>query len=95
MEAKVRERLGVLIFGSGEETLEGVTARLLEEKKISLGIVETFTAGRISQRLKATGCPSFNGSLVLASEKGWPFQKTILKNEAQALFYGGENPRLF
>ena len=76
MEARIRERLGVLIFGTGEETLEGVTARLLEEKKISLGIVETFTGGRISQRLKATGCPFFKGSLVLASEQGWPFQKT-------------------
>ncbi len=86
MEAKIRDRLGVLIFGSGEETLEGVTARLLEEKKISLGIVETFTGGRISQRLKSTGCPFFKGSLVLAAEQKWPFQKTILKNEAQAFF---------
>ncbi len=86
MEAKIRERLGVMIFGTGEETLEGVTARLLEEKKISLGIVETFTGGRISQRLKATGCLCFKGGLVLAFEQGWPSQKTILKQEAQALF---------
>jgi nicotinamide-nucleotide amidase len=90
MEARIRERLGVLIFGTGEETLEGVTAGLLEEKKISLGIVETFTGGRISQRLKATGCPFFKGSLVLAAESGWPFQKNVLRNEAQALFLAGK-----
>jgi len=86
MEAKIRERFGLLIFGQGEETLEGVVARLLEEKKISLGIVETFTAGRISQRLQATGCPFFKGSLILTSDQEGPFQKSVLKKEAQALF---------
>lgn len=86
MEVRIRERLGMLIFGTGEETLEGVTARLLEEKQIALGIVETFSGGRIGQRLKSTGCPFFKGSLILAAEPGWPEQKAVLKNEAQAQF---------
>lgn len=86
MEARIRERLGVLIFGTGEETLEGVTARLLEEKKITLGIVESFSGGLISKRLQAVRCPCFKGGLVLAPGQGWPSQKTILKNEAQAFF---------
>jgi competence/damage-inducible protein CinA-like protein len=86
VEARIRERLGVMIFGTGEETLEGVTARLLEKKEITLGIVESFSGGRISQRLQATGCPCFKGSLVLVFEQGWPSQNTILRNEAQAIF---------
>ena len=86
VEAKIRERLGVLIFGSGDETLEGVTARLLEAKKMNLGIGESFTGGLISQRLQATGCPCFKGGLVLAFDQGWPSQNIILENEAQALF---------
>ena len=86
MEARIRERLGVLIFGTGEETLEGVTARSLEEKKISLGIVESFSGGLISKRFQTIRCPCFKGGLVLAPGQGWPSQKTILKNEAQAFF---------
>lgn len=86
METRIRERLGSLIFGQGEETLEGVVASLLEEKKIALGIVETFTGGRISQRIQATGCPFFRGSLVLTPGQLWPFQRSALKHEAQALF---------
>jgi nicotinamide-nucleotide amidase len=86
VEAEIRKRLGVMIFGQGEETLEGVTARLLEEKKMTLGLVETFTGGRISQRLQASGCPLFKGSLILSSGQLWPSQKAILKAEAQALF---------
>ncbi len=86
LEARIRERLGVLIFGSGEETLEGVTGRLLEAKKMNLGIAESFSGGLISRRLQATGCPRFKGGLVLAADQGWPSQNTILKNEAQAFF---------
>lgn len=95
LEAKIRERLGVMIFGTGEETLEGMTARVLEEKKITLGIVESFSGGRISQRIQAAGCPCFKGGLVLALGQGWPFQKTILKNEAQAIFLAGKIREFF
>jgi nicotinamide-nucleotide amidase len=86
MEAKIRERLGTLIFGQGEETLEGVAARLLDQKKMALGLVENFTAGRISQRLQATSSPWFSGGLLLASGQKWPFPKPAIAKEDMALF---------
>ena len=95
MDAKIRERLGVLIFGQDDETLEGVSSRLLEQKGKSLSVVETFTAGRISQRFQATGSPFFKGSLVLASGGGWPFPKPALEKEAMALFLAQKTRKLF
>jgi len=95
MEAKIRERLGSLIFGQGDETLEGVSVRLLEQKKIALALVETFTAGRISQRLQATGSPFFKGGLVLASNQKWPFQKPDLEKEAMSLFMAEKTRKMF
>ena len=95
MEAKIRERLGVLIFGQDDETLEGVSARLLEKIGKTLSLAETFTAGRISQRLQATGSPFFKGGLVLASGGGWPFPKPSLEKEAMALFLAQKTRKLF
>jgi nicotinamide-nucleotide amidase len=73
VEERIRERLGPLIFGQDEETLEGVVVDRLAGHRVSLGLVETFTAGRLSQRLKATGSPWFKGSLVLAAAGNGPF----------------------
>ena len=95
MEAKIRKRLGILIFGQGDETLEGVSIRLLEQKKIALALVETFTAGRISQRLQATGSPFFKGGLVLTSGGGWPFPKPAFEKEAMALFLAEKTWKMF
>ena len=95
METKIRERLGVLIFGQGDETLEGVSALLLAQKQLSLSVAETFTAGRISQRFQTTGSPFFKGSLVLTSDGGWPFPRPPLEKEAMALFLAGKPRKLF
>jgi nicotinamide-nucleotide amidase len=90
IEEEIRQRLGVMIFGSGEETLEGVTARGLTEKKVSLGIADAFTGGRIGQRLLSTGCPFFKGGLVLPSGGRWPGQRSSALGEAQAVFLAGK-----
>ncbi len=95
MEARIRERLGVLIFGQGEETLEGVAVRLLEQKKQSLSLAETFTAGRISQRLQAIDSPFFKGSLLLVSSGEWPFPRPAFEKEAMALFLAEKTRRMF
>lgn len=95
MEVKIRERLGALVFGQGDETLEGVSARLLEQKKWSLSIAETFTAGRISQRLQATGSPFFKGGLILTSGPEWPFPKPNLEKEAMAAFLAEKIRKIF
>jgi nicotinamide-nucleotide amidase len=95
MEAKIRERLGVLIFGQDDETLEGVSARLLEQKEKTLSLAETFTAGRIIQRLQATGSPFFQGGLVLAPSGNWPFPKPVFEKEDIALFLAEKARKLF
>jgi len=75
-----------MIFGAGEETLEGVTSRLLAEKNITVGVVDAFTAGRIGQRLLTSGSQKFKGSLSLSQKGGWPGQSQVLAKEAQAVF---------
>jgi nicotinamide-nucleotide amidase len=95
METKIRERLGILIFGQGDETLEGVSALLLEQNKLSLSVAETFTAGRISQRLQNTGSPFFKGALVLGSQVEWPFPRPAFDQEALALFLAEKTRKTF
>lgn len=55
LEAKIRERLEDFIFGTDEETYEGVLANLLEKSGLKLGIVETDFGSSIGQTLKAMG----------------------------------------
>lgn len=49
MEAKLRERLGIAIYGTGEETLPAVVGQLLVDRGMSLGIIDTVTGGELHQ----------------------------------------------
>ena len=49
--ARVEARLGKHIFAHGQETLEGLVARMLTEKKLSLAVAESCTGGLITDRL--------------------------------------------
>ena len=69
MEREIRRRLGVLIYGVDKETLHGNIAGSLERSGLTLSIVETLTAGFISQRMGGTGSVSFIQGLVLPSEQ--------------------------
>lgn len=51
VEERIRERLGDYIYGTGEESLEGVIGRLLREKGIKISIAESFTGGLIAHRI--------------------------------------------
>jgi nicotinamide-nucleotide amidase len=53
MEARVRERLGDWIYGTGEESVEEVVARLLAARNWRISIAETNTGGKIAERLRA------------------------------------------
>jgi nicotinamide mononucleotide (NMN) deamidase PncC len=72
MEAKVRERLGGLIFGADSDTLEGVIAALMVDRRQSLSTAELNTGGMISSRLtlrEVAGLAAkdvFRGGLVLS-----------------------------
>jgi nicotinamide-nucleotide amidase len=47
----IRERLGAIVYGEGDETLEAVVGRLLTERKRTLAVAESCTGGLIGQKL--------------------------------------------
>jgi len=53
IEAAIRERLGERVFGVDGETLGEITARLLAQRSLSLGVIETTTRGQLSDHLMA------------------------------------------
>ncbi len=72
MEAQVRERLGDHIYGTDEETLEGVVVALLERRGRTLAVAETVTQGAVTSRLTAAARASgrFKGGMVAPDEAG-------------------------
>jgi nicotinamide-nucleotide amidase len=62
MEQRVRDRLGDVVYGVDQETVEEVVARMLAERGLRITVVETNTGGLIARRL--AGCPQ--GQQVLA-----------------------------
>ncbi|MGD8813052.1 MAG: CinA family nicotinamide mononucleotide deamidase-related protein [Anaerolineales bacterium] len=64
LEAILRERLGDAIYGIDDESLESVVLRILEQRGWSLVLVESGTAGAMSQSLSPIQGP-FNAGLIL------------------------------
>jgi nicotinamide-nucleotide amidase len=65
-EERVRGELGEYIFGTDDETLPGNAARLLEEKNLSLAMVDTVTRGAICSEMGRVVKPElFKGGLIL------------------------------
>lgn len=52
VEAAIRERLGRWIYGADDETLAGVVAGLLRQRRATLALLETNTAGHIATMLR-------------------------------------------
>ena len=73
MEAQIRGRLGVLIYGVGEETLEGSVTKLLENMNLTLSTAELYTGGLIAQRLSGTKSGQFIQGFVLNTEEATRF----------------------
>ncbi len=51
LEAKIRERLGHLIFGRDDERLEALVGGLLRARQASLAVAESCTGGLVANRL--------------------------------------------
>jgi nicotinamide-nucleotide amidase len=68
VEEEIRKRLGNLIYGVDEETLQGNIVKELEKFKLTLSVIEAFTGGNISQRLTGTSSSSFLHGTVLPTE---------------------------
>ena len=62
----IRARLGPLIYGQGDETMELALGRLLTERKVTLAVAESCTGGLLAQRISAVpGCSRyFRGGVV-------------------------------
>jgi len=66
----IRERLGVLVFGEGEQELQDVVVRLLRERGENLAVVETaLSGGRLTEWLTAVPgiAEAFRGGLTAVS----------------------------
>ncbi len=51
LEEQVRERLGIAVYGEGEETMADAVAALLIEKELTLAVAESCTGGLLSHLL--------------------------------------------
>jgi nicotinamide-nucleotide amidase len=69
MEREIRARLGELIFGTDDETLEGVVARLLTQRDKTLALLETATGGGIAQRFVLRGCGALKEAFVAPTDE--------------------------
>jgi nicotinamide-nucleotide amidase len=65
-EARLRDELGELVFGTDDETMESVVLDLMRERGWSLGCAESVTGGLVGARLTAISGASdvFRGSIV-------------------------------
>lgn len=55
VETELRRRLGIAIYGFERETVAEVVGRLLAERGLTLGVVDTLTGGQIGQELGEAG----------------------------------------
>jgi len=55
METRLRERLGVAIYGIDKETVPEVVGRLLEKESLKLGVIDTLTQGQLARELHEAG----------------------------------------
>jgi nicotinamide-nucleotide amidase len=85
MEQEIRKRLGILIYGVDNETLQGNIARELERLNLTLSVVETSTGGIISQKLTSTNSNSFIQGVVLSSETSQRQYLNLSLKESESL----------
>ncbi|GAB4347198.1 MAG: competence/damage-inducible protein A [Candidatus Abyssubacteria bacterium] len=68
MEEEIRGRFGLLVFGTDEETLEGVVDDLLKAQQKTLAVLETLTGGAITQRFVSLRSPALKEATVVNCE---------------------------
>jgi len=92
MEDEIRNRLGILIYGVDDETLQGNTTNLLEKLNLKLSLIETITGGIISQKLTNTNTNSFSNALILSSQES---QRQFLNMSKEEYDFSIKDPKRF
>ena len=90
MEQEIRNRLGIVIYGVDQETLQGNIVKELETLGLTLSVVETFSGGIITQKLASTGSAFFVQGRVLPFEGS---QRQFLNLSKEEFDSFGKDPK--
>ena len=69
-EKEIRGRLGRLIYGTGDDTLEGAVEELMRRHDRTLAILDTVSGGTVSSRLTRIASRQLRQALILSSPDG-------------------------
>ena len=84
LEAEVRQRLGVAIYGVEKETVPEVIGRLLSNENLQLGVIDTLTGGLIARDLIDAGFGDLITANLHAIDVSAALQKAGLSSQADA-----------
>jgi nicotinamide-nucleotide amidase len=84
---ELKNRLPEAVFGEGDQTLESVLGSLLIEKKLSIGTVESCTAGKLAQTIASVpGASAYYQGALLTYSNELKNRITEVSNEALSQF---------
>ncbi len=84
LEAEVRQRLGVAIYGVEKETVPEVIGRLLSKKNLKLGVIDTLTGGLLVRGLIDAGFGELITANLHSIDVSAALQKAGLASQADA-----------
>jgi competence/damage-inducible protein CinA-like protein len=82
LEAEVRRRLGVAVYGVEKETVPGVIGQLLSKKNLHLGVIDTLTGGLLARELIDAGFGDLITTDLHAVDVAAALQKAGLASQA-------------
>ncbi|UCF73338.1 MAG: CinA family nicotinamide mononucleotide deamidase-related protein [Deltaproteobacteria bacterium] len=85
IEQEIRSRLGTNIYGVDDDTLEAVVTDLLNKRGDTLSLIETFSGGELTVRLRRSPLSPVNQSIGLGKREQI---LSFLDNEAHAITSG-------
>jgi len=84
LEAEVRRRLGVAVYGVEKETVPEVIGRLLLNKNLKLGVIDTLTGGLLTREFSDAGFSDLITANLHTIDLSTAIQKAGLVSQANA-----------